>query len=109
MKFGFKKVILQVGSNILGSKHQVSFLFSYFLIYFPDLLITFETYCLLKASMNFLGPGVQRLLSVVRRIGCNFIVYYFTYLPFFFVLFELKICSMPLSHITTRPLTILFH
>ena len=100
MKFGFKKVSqekLQTKSSKQGNQHKVSF--SYFLIYFPDLLITFENYCLLKASMNFLGPGVQRLLSVVKWIGCNFIVYYFTYLPFFFVLFELKYapCRCPIS------------
>ena len=65
---------------------QVSF--SYFLIYFPDILITFETYCLLKASMNFL-TGQDKCAKALDS-GCNFIVYYFTYLPFFSVLFELR-------------------
>ena len=67
MRFGFKKVLHEKTTTESQQNHnhnhnQVSFS----LIYFPDLLITFETYCLLKASMNFLGPGVQRLLSVVK-------------------------------------------
>ena len=42
------------------SKIQVSF--SYFLIYLSDILITFETYCLLKASMNFLILWMKTLM-----------------------------------------------
>ena len=113
MKFGFKKVF-QKNGNVLEhhqsgcspSQHrhnQVSFLlFSWFSAYFWYLL-----------SINF---GFKKLLRklMIALLGQNkqvnwVIVYYFTYLRFFFVLFELKICSMPLAHITTRPLTILFH
>ena len=64
-------------------------------------------------SINFGFKKFVRKLMItllVQNKHVNWvIVYYFTYLPFFFVLIELKLCSMPLARITTRPLTILFH
>jgi len=63
MNLDLRKLWIRAHSNHIG-KHQFHNQVSF--IYFSDLHITFENYCLLKAPMNFLGPGVQRLLSVVR-------------------------------------------
>ena len=72
---------------------------SYFLVYFPDILIAFETYCLWRLRWISWYEWWRHRCAQALDSGCNFIVYYFTYLPFFSVLFELKYapCRCPAS------------
>ena len=62
MKFGFKKMIRNRLNKQDNEDGNIQVSFSYFLIYFPDIFITFETYCLLKASMNFLRLLTLKML-----------------------------------------------
>ena len=74
---------------------QVSF--SYFLICFPDVFIAFKTYCLLKASMNFLRHLDVKLLLNLMSMIITLLSIIFLIFPFFSVLFELKYAPCPCS------------
>ena len=102
---GFKKSFREYNQQARRSRFhhdQVSFLlFSWFSAYFWYLL-----------SINFgFQKFVHKLVIALSRSKqtCQLSYFhYFTYSPFFFVLIELKLCSMPLAHFTIRLPTILF-